>query len=88
VTVLHIMDPSERTLDVSPEAIFADTESDLKISATASEIRDAYRATVDQVIQEWRDALLGLGCSYEVVYTDQPFGVPLRRAFAARQRLP
>lgn len=88
VTVLHIMDPSERELDVSPEAIFSDTESDLRVAATSSEVRDAYRATVDMAIREWRDALLGMGCSHEVVFTDTPFGVPLRRAFAQRQRLP
>jgi uncharacterized protein (DUF58 family) len=88
VTVLHIMDRSERELDISPEAIFADTEGPLQVSATASEVRDAYRRTVDHAIQEWRDKLGALGVSYEVVFTDEPFGVPLRKAFAARQRLP
>ena len=28
------------------------------------------------------------GIGYEVISTDAPFGVPLRRAFAARQQLP
>ena len=88
VTVLHIMDRSERELDLAPEAIFVDTESPLQVSATASEVRDAYRRTVDHAIQEWRDRLGALGVSYEVVFTDEPFGVPLRKAFAARQRLP
>ena len=88
VTVLQVMDRSERDLDVANEAIFADTESPLQVSATASEVRDAYRRTVDHAIAEWRDRLGALGCSYEVVYTDEPFGVPLRKAFAARQRLP
>lgn len=88
VTVLHVMDPSERNLDVAPEGLFTDTESSMSVSATSAEVREAYRATVDIAIQEWRDALLGAGCSYEVVFTDSPFGVPLRRAFAARQRLP
>ncbi|MGQ0647898.1 MAG: DUF58 domain-containing protein [Gemmatimonadaceae bacterium] len=88
VTVLHIMDRSERELDVAPEAIFADTEGPLQVSATASEVREAYRRTVDHAIQEWRDRLGALGVSYEVVFTDEPFGVPLRKAFAARQRLP
>ena len=88
VTVLHVMDRSERELDVAPEAIFADTESALQVSATTSEVRDAYRRTVDHAIQEWRDKLGAIGCSYEVVFTDVPFGVPLRKAFAARQRLP
>jgi uncharacterized protein (DUF58 family) len=88
VTVLHIMDPSERELDVSPEAIFVDTESDLQLPATTSEVRDAYRRTVDLAIAEWRSRLAALGVAYETVFTDSPFGVPLRRAFAARQRLP
>jgi uncharacterized protein (DUF58 family) len=88
VTVLHIMDPSERLLDISPEAVFVDTETKQQVPATASEVRDAYRATVDEAIREWRDRLGALGCAYEVVFTDSPFGVPLRKAFAARQRLP
>lgn len=88
VTVLHIMDRSERELDLVPEGVFADTETDLKVPATASEVREAYRRTVDHAIQEWRDRLSSLGVSYEVVFTDEPFGVPLRKAFAARQRLP
>ena len=87
-TVLHVMDPSERTLDISPEAIFVDPESDFSLPATASEVRDAYTATVDEAIAEWRSRFAGLGVGYEVVYTDSPFGVPLRRAFASRQRLP
>ena len=88
VTVLHILDRSERELDLVPEGVFADTETNLKVPATASEVREAYRRTVDRAIQEWRDRLSALGVSYEVVFTDEPFGVPLRKAFAARQRLP
>lgn len=88
ITVLHIMDRSERELDVAAEAVFADTESSLAVPATSAEVRDAYRKTVDRAIGEWRDRLSALGVSYEVVFTDEPFGVPLRKAFAARQRLP
>ncbi len=88
VTVLHVMDRSERDLDVAPEGLFADTEGSLKVSATTSEVREAYRRTVDHAIEEWRERLGALGVSYEVVFTDEPFGVPLRKAFAARQRLP
>jgi uncharacterized protein (DUF58 family) len=88
VTVLHIMDRSERELDLAPEGIFADTEGPLEVSATASEVREAYRRTVDLAMDEWRDRLGALGVFYEPVFTDEPFGVPLRKAFAARQRLP
>src|SRR4051812_10129880 len=88
VVVLHVMDPTERWLDGSGEALFSDPESGLEVPATVGDVRTAYQETVEQVITEWRGTLAGSGVSYEVVLTDRPFGVPLRRAFAARQRLP
>ena len=50
-----------------------------------SEVRDAYRITVEAAIAEWRAALASASARYELVVTDAPFGAPLRRAFAARQ---
>ena len=88
VTVLHIMDPAERDLSLGGEAVFADPESGLEVTATVADVRAAYRKTVDETIAEWRDTLQATGAGYEVFTTDEPFGVPLRKAFAARQRLP
>jgi uncharacterized protein (DUF58 family) len=92
VVVLHILDPSERDLPAAVgganEALFVDPESGLELPATVAEVRDAYRATVEGAQREWRESFASQGASYEVVTTDSPFGVPLRRAFAARQRLP
>jgi uncharacterized protein (DUF58 family) len=88
VTVLHVMDPSERDLAIAAEAVFVDPETDLEVPASTADVRAAYRATVDEVIGEWRTALAALGVGYEVITTDAPFGVPLHRAFAARQELP
>jgi uncharacterized protein (DUF58 family) len=88
VTVLHIMDPAERDLTLGGEAVFADPESGLEVSATVADVRSAYRDTVEEAIGEWRDSLQSTGAGYEVFTTDVPFGVPLRKAFAARQRLP
>ena len=88
VTVLHIMDPSERELDVPGEAVFVDPESALEVTATVADVREAYSATVAEAIEEWRIRLASIGAGYEVISTDSPFGVPLRRAFATRQRLP
>jgi uncharacterized protein (DUF58 family) len=88
ITVLHIMDPAERWLGGSGEALFVDPETDLQVPASVGDVRSAYRATVEEVIEEWRAMLASFGVSYEVIVTDSPFGVPLRRAFAARQRLP
>ena len=88
VTVLHLMDPAERELPSSGEAVFVDPESSLEIAASIADVRAAYRETVDEVIAEWRTMLSSIGASYELIFTDAPFGVPLRRAFAARQALP
>jgi uncharacterized protein (DUF58 family) len=87
VTVLHVMDPAERELPQSSDAIFVDPESGDEVPATIADVRTAYRATVVEAIDEWRRALTAVGAAYEVVTTDSPFGVPLRRAFALRQRL-
>ena len=70
------------------EALFLDAESSVEVPASVGDVRTAYSATVREVIAEWRAMLSGAGVSYETIATDQPFGVPLRRAFAARQRLP
>jgi len=88
ITVLHIMDPAERALAGAGEALFEDPESGLQVPASVGDVRAAYRDTVEEVIAEWRTMLSSFGASYEVIGTDSPFGVPLRRAFAARQRLP
>jgi uncharacterized protein (DUF58 family) len=88
VTVLHLMDPAERDLPLSGEALFVDPESQLEVPATIADVRAAYRKTVDEVVEEWRGMLASLGAGYELVFTDAPFGVPLRRAFVARQQLP
>ena len=88
VTVLHIMDPGERELEGKGEAVFFDPESELEVPAQVDDVRDAYRETVAEALGEWRQMLARLGCGYSIIETDTPFGVPLRRAFAARQGLP
>jgi uncharacterized protein (DUF58 family) len=88
VVVLHVLDPAERDLPASGEALFVDPESELSVPASVADVRAAYRNTVTEVIDEWRTTLGAAGVSYEVVSTDAPFGVPLRRAFALRQQLP
>jgi uncharacterized protein (DUF58 family) len=86
VTALHIMDPVERDFSLTGEARFTDPESELDVPAAAADVRAAYRATVDEVIAEWKDALGALGAGYELVLTDQPYSIPLRLAFGARER--
>lgn len=89
LTVLQIMDPAERDLSVGAvEAEFKDPESGQKMAATVPEVREAYRTAVQETVDEWREHLSAAAASHEVVMTDQPFGIPLRRAFLNRQVLP
>src|SRR6476661_8829965 len=67
VTVLHVMDPAERELPSSGEALFIDPESDLSVPATVADVRVAYRNTVEEVIGEWRAMFGSLGIGYEIV---------------------
>jgi uncharacterized protein (DUF58 family) len=88
VVVFHVMDPAERDFGMTGEAQFTDPESALAVPAAAEDVRAAYRDTVTEVVTEWRESLAAMGASYELVLTDQPYAVPLRRAFAARQQRP
>ena len=88
VTVLHVLDPAELDLQSIGDAVFHDPESGLEVPASTAEVRAAYRATVDAAIAEWRSLFARAGAGYVTVTTDSPFGIPLRRAFAARQELP
>jgi uncharacterized protein (DUF58 family) len=89
VTVLHLLDPAERDLSISgAEIVFVDPETGTEVEASVGDVRAAYRATVIEAIDEWRSVLAGAGASYEPIYTDSPFAVPVRRAFLARRRLP
>ncbi len=88
VVVFHVMDPGERDFTMTGEAQYVDPESALAVPAAASDVRAAYRDTVAEVVAEWREALLAMGASHELVLTDQPYTVPLRRAFDARQKRP
>jgi uncharacterized protein (DUF58 family) len=89
LTVLQIMDPAERDLEVNAiEAEFEDTETTQKMMATVADVKQAYRTAVAETVEEWKGHLSGAAASHELAMTDQPFGMPLRRAFLNRQILP
>ena len=88
VMVFHMMDIAERDFTMSGEARYTDPESSLSVPASASDVRAAYRSTVEQVVAEWRDALAAMGASYELVMTSDPYAMPLRHAFEVRQGRP
>jgi uncharacterized protein (DUF58 family) len=88
VQVMHILDPAERDLPSVGDAEFVDTESGVSVHSAAADMRAAYRATVLQAVDELRSGCAASGAGYQVVFTDEPFALPLRLAFAKRQRAP
>jgi uncharacterized protein (DUF58 family) len=76
--VLHILDPAEREFPDEGEARYRDPESGSEVPASTTDVRTAYRETVDEALEEWRAALARSGARYALAYTDQPFGRPLR----------
>ena len=87
VTILHIIDPAEKSFDLpAGESLFVDPEGGAQMAATPADVREAYQATVIEAMDEWRTRFAAAGAFYEPITSDQPFGLPLRRAFAARQR--
>lgn len=88
VTILHIVDPAEISFDISAgESLFVDPEGGESFSAAPADVKEMYQETVNSAIDEWRALFARSGAFYETVRTDKPFGVPLRHAFARRQRL-
>jgi uncharacterized protein (DUF58 family) len=84
VLTLHVMDPGERMIDARTDARFIDSETGVEVAASAREIRGAYSAAVEKAIANWRTLFVEQGARYALCETTEPFGLPLHRAFAAR----
>jgi len=87
VTVFHIMDPAELSIEGPPEARFEDPETGEGIVARPRELRGVYEDTVRKSVARWEAACRRGGIDYHHVLTDTPFGYVLRRASARRARL-
>ncbi len=87
VTVFHVMDPGERSLDGPPEARFEDPETGAGFVARPRELRGVYERTVRHTVLEWRARCRAGGIDYHHVLTDVPFGRVLRQAAHRRSRL-
>jgi uncharacterized protein (DUF58 family) len=80
VLVVHVMDPAEQALSGQAEARFQDPETGEAVVLRPQDWAGAYHRTVQDALQAWRLGLHRHHIAYEVVTTDTPFGVALRRA--------
>jgi len=88
LVVLHVIDAAERDFPFSSEALFVDPENGKATPAVPAEVRAAYHATVQRVVEEWRTVCAQAGADYALLDTTDPFGASLRKAFARRERVP
>jgi len=82
VLVLHLLDPAEVDLAGPAEARFEDPETREAVVLRPRDWAGAYRATLRQVIADWRLACRRHGIHYHQVITTTPFGTVLREALA------
>ncbi|MFQ5536085.1 MAG: DUF58 domain-containing protein [Gemmatimonadota bacterium] len=87
VLVFHVLDPGERDLPPTAEAVFYDPETGQELLANVPDIRSEYRAAVEEALREWRHRLRPDGIDYEVVDTSRPLAPALRAYLRKRERL-
>ncbi|MFQ5889446.1 MAG: DUF58 domain-containing protein [Gemmatimonadota bacterium] len=87
VLILHLMDPAERDLPAAGDAIFFDPESGEELRTNSAALRREYRDSVSRAVAAWRLDCLRMKADYELVTTDTPFGLALRRYLDKRARL-
>ena len=88
VLALHVFDPGERELPDAPaDARWVDPETGGEVAASARDVRGRYREAARAALDAWRALWLEQGARYALCGTEEPFGLALRRAFAAREAL-
>ena len=87
VIILHIMDPGERELPPSGDAVFFDPETGAELAANSAALRSRYGEAVQEAVSSWRRGALAQGADYALMTTDTPPGLALRQFLSRRLRL-
>ncbi len=87
VLLFHLMDPGERDLPSTGDAIYFDPESGDELATNSAALRRRYREAVDQVTRQWVLDTARIGADYHLLTTDTPLGLALRRYLDKRARL-
>jgi uncharacterized protein (DUF58 family) len=86
VLVCHVMDPGERELPATGEAVYFDPESGEELRANSGALRGVYHRAVEATLAEWRLELARMGADYHLTLTDRPIGLVLRELLDRRAR--
>jgi uncharacterized protein (DUF58 family) len=87
VTVLHVLDPHERTFPYEGLTLFEALESDAKLLANPSAIREQYLERMDAFLARVRGACDEAGIDYHLVSTDRGLDSTLLDLLVARSGL-
>lgn len=87
VLVVHVLDPGERELPGTGDAVFVEPETGEEVPARSAELRSEYREAVQAALDEWHRACGQQGVDYHPVTTDQPLALTLAEYLHTRSRL-
>lgn len=85
VTLLHVLDRIERTLDVGDDTEFVDLEDNGRLTADPRRIRRAYRERLEAHAAELASSAARCGAIFVPVTTSEPLDRPLARALRERR---
>jgi uncharacterized protein (DUF58 family) len=86
VTVLHVLDPHERTFPYEGLTLFEALESDERMLANPAAIRTQYLERMTAFLGKTRAELADAGVDYHLIGTDTPLDVALFDVLAARSQ--
>jgi uncharacterized protein (DUF58 family) len=87
VLVFHLMDPGERDLPSTGDAVYFDPETGEELLTNSAALRRRYREAVDRATRSWVLDAARIGAEYHLLTTDIPLGVALRSYLDKRARL-
>ena len=87
VSVLHILDPHERTLPYDGLTQFESLENDHRMLVNPAAVRRDYLARMEAFLARCRDSLADAGVDYHLVSTDRSLELTLLDLLATRSRL-
>lgn len=87
VTLMHILDPVERSLEIGGDTEFVGLEGDGRLTADPRRVGRAYRERLDAHIAELSTGCARCGALFIPVTTSEPLDRPLAAALRARRLL-
>ena len=87
ISVLHVIDPHERSFPYDGLTSFEAFESERKMLVNPASIRADYLAKMDAFLERCRSTLTAAGVDYHLAMTDRPLEQTLLELLIARSRL-